>query len=250
MKAHALKTVSNPSSAPGMVRETRDAPDKPGKITPNHDLKPGLPGIAPANEPFIGLISGVAPDPTIEIAPEPEPDFPDYPGQEGETLFRKLNLEKTSIDTGNRYIKLATHDGEPVATVSNMSEEDFIEFWAFDVWDALSAACLLFRLDISEIETGEDDEEAARKAAKVLYRMALRRPKWFGWMISENTVEGGDWMACVAFFGGKAAAVYAGVKLRRMEKKKARQIEDTTTPFLPGKGRARPDIKGEAQHAS
>jgi hypothetical protein len=246
MKTSALKMVRN-------ARPPQTSPDQSDRSEQSRPVGPGKPvsgpvetGFKPANDPFLGLVSGAAPDPTTEIPPEQEPVFPveTETGEEGERLFKRLNLETASRDTGNRYLELATRDGVPVATASNMSEEDFIEFWAIDVWDALSAICMLFRFNISEIETAQEDEEQARKGAKMLYRMALRKPKMFGWMISENTIEGADWMTCISFFGAKAAAIFFAVKARFMEKKrKAKEKaekEDTQTPFLPNKDRSGP----------
>jgi len=187
------------------------------------------------------LVSGHAPDISDELPTEAEPVFetsPDQPGL-GDTGFRKLNLSSASNDNTSRYLDVNAKG--VTVTVSNMAEAEFVEFWAVDVYEIMSSAFMLFRFDISEIETDEDELEQARKAAKNLYRMAKRRPKMFGWMLSETTLEGADWMMCVGFFGGKVAALIAGIKERRLEKKRKAlekaQNEDTTTPFMPPKNK-------------
>lgn len=240
MKASALKMVRN-TPAPVATSPDQSAPVEPVKPV----SEPVNTGISPANDPKIGVVYGSAPDPASEASVRPDSVFSD--DNVDNWTPKTLDLESANESIGPKYLEI---DG-PAATavVSNMEEADFIEFWSVDVYDAISGAFALFRVDISEIETEDDELEQARKAAKNLYRLAKRRPKVFGWMLSETTLEGADWMMCVGFFGGKVAALVAGIKERRLEKKqkaleKARG-EDTTTPFLKPKNQSGPVIEGE-----
>jgi len=240
MKTSALKMVRN-TSIPVETSIDQSTPVEPVKPV----SEPVDTGLAPANDPQMGVVYGSAPNPASEASVRPDPVFSDDDTDDWEP--KTLDLESANESVGPKYLEV---DG-PAATlvVSNMEEADFIEFWAVDVYDAISGAFALFRVDISEIETEDDELEQARKAAKNLYRLAKRRPKLFGWMLSETTLEGADWMMCVGFFGGKVAALVAGIKERRLEKKqkaieKARG-EDTTTPFLKPKNQSGPVIEGE-----
>ncbi len=215
MKTSALKLVRSP------VGEEQIAERPVPSVSPVKTV------LRPANDGLSGLISGKAPDPSSEIPVEPEPVFEIPSGDEAvPRQFKKVRLASAVNDNTSRYLDM---DGGSI-TVSNMEESDFIEFWAKDVWDTVSAvgSFPVFGLDLREIETGDDELEQGQKAAKHLYRLAHKYPKWLGWMISESTLDGGDVIMCAAFFGGKAMAVLAAFKEKkaeRLERKNQKLVE-------------------------
>ena len=233
----ALKLLSNKPSPPvaAVPPVTVAPPVEPVKVvaeTPVETPVPlvdvvesvPLPTPTPANDPFIGLVSGRAPDPTLEIPIENETlEVETIPEGEEEGPFRKLRFTDATSETRSRYIDVSSETGE--VTIGNMDEEDFIDFWAVDAWEILSSAIGIFRIDISDIETEEHEIAQGRKAAKHLYRLAHKYPTMLGWMLSSATLNGGDVMIVLAFFGGKAAAVAGAYRDHKAEKKQQNSIE-------------------------
>lgn len=205
------------------TRSTRKTEANPQKSTFREKRSESAPSasstriITPANDTNLSFISGAAPDPTREISVKPDPVFP--ASTESAETFRPKVLEMVTAneDTAPKYVDLDPETG--VITVSNATEEAFIQFWAFDVWEILASLAALFRVDISEIETDEDEIEQATKAARRLYNAAQRHPGWFGWMLSESTINGGDFLAVALFFGGKIAVIAHKINDSRKRKK-------------------------------
>ena len=209
MNPNALKLV------PAASRATSTGPNQSAPVEPV--AKPVFEAPKPANDPFLGLISGTAPDPSTEIPTGPEPARPVEDVEAEPWQPKVLDLDSAREETGPKYLDYDQRTG--TVTVSNMAEAEFVEWWAIDVWEAIAAIGAFvpaLGLDLSELRTNEADYDQARQAAKHLYKIALRNPKWLGWMISENTVSFGDWIFCVSFFGGKGLAVFSVI----MEKKR------------------------------
>lgn len=213
----ALKLLSSKPATPARPARPVEAVVK----TPLPPVDPVVdaPSASPnaANDALMGLVSGSAPDPTAEIPIEAEAVTTEaIPEGEEEGPFRKLKFTSQTSDTGSRYLDVNSETGE--ITVSNMGEEEFIEFWSVDAWEMLSGLAGMFRIDISEIETEDHEREQGRTAAKRLYRLAQKHPRWLGWMLSESTLNGGDMLVCVAFFGGKAGALFGAWRDRKEKK--------------------------------
>lgn len=203
--------------ATGEDQKTPFLPDRTGKTSQRAPVSPVVTGEKTA---LTALTSGPAPDPANEIAVHAEPGIEATP--EGETRFRHIAFETASNDNPIKYVDGNGETGE--VTISVTSEEDFIEFWSEDAWSALSGIARMFRLDLSAIETEEDEKGQGRKAAAHLWKLANRYPKWLGWMKSGVTMSGGDAIFCLAFFGGKASAVYGAWRDR--ETPSEHQIND------------------------
>ncbi len=191
----------------------------------------------PSAFPDSGLFSGVAPDPSQEFAPEPEPEIPELPESEtGRGRFRRLDLPTGSTESTIKYFDADTSTGEVGFKI--VDEEEFIEFWSVDAYEMVSDLFALIRIDLSDIKTDEDELEAGRKAAKHLWK-ASGKYKWLAWMRGEAIVSGGDLFIAAAFFLGKGAMAARAVKKMRAKK-----------PGKPVKRRRKPvTIEAEAQPA-
>lgn len=164
--------------------------------------------------------AGLAPSPEQEITVQPEPTLPTPPTDEtGETSgarFKRLLLASASNDNPVKYIDADTDNGT-VTVSASVDEETFIQFWSQDAYEIVSGLFGLFKIDMSEIETDEDEIEQGRKAAKHLWR-ASGRYKWLSWMRQEATINGGDLMLAMAFFAGKGMAVKTGLQNHKKKK--------------------------------
>ncbi|WP_417449534.1 hypothetical protein [Kordiimonas sp.] len=248
MQATALKFVASAKpttmATPPTTPATSTGPDR---LEPVRPVKPVVkPVIPPANDPFMGLISGTAPDPASEIPTGPDPVRPVEAESEATWQPKVLDLDSAREETGPKYLDMDARTG--TVTVSNMAEAEFVEWWAIDVWDAIAAIggfIPALNLDLSELRTKEEDYEQARTAAKHLYKIALRNPRMLGWMIADSTVALGDGIFCLAFFGGKALAIIAVIMEKKREwaeKKKAKK-----DPFRDQSNRSEPvQAKGGA----
>lgn len=174
-------------------------PEKPVST----DQKPPVSPVDTGKNPALSLLSsGPAPDPATEIPINPEPDVEKM--EEGENRFRHIAFDSASNDNAIKYVGGDVKTGKVKLSVT--TEAEFIEFWAVDAWEMLSGVAMLFRLDISDIETGEHELKQGKKAAKHLYKLAHKYPKVLGWMLAEATLSGGDVLICAAFFGGKVSS--------------------------------------------
>lgn len=229
MQTHALKLTSVPPSKPAQPVE----PVQP--VTPVKPAsKPVFTPPKPANDPFIGLVSGQAPDPASEIPTGSEPVLPVEPDDGPGWTPRVLDLESAKEDTGPRYLEVDAKGG--TVKVSNMAEEDFIEFWCFHVWDSVAAVGSLFGLDLEDICTDEEDREQAERAGRRLYKTA-QRSRYLGWMISESTSDAGDIVVVCAFFGGKALAIFKAIQQKKKEYQERKQAQKTgIKPVEPVEG--------------
>lgn len=244
MQVSALQTARKFGLSPPTATKPETGPDRSERFDPSGPVGPEIPvqnpvhtTQPPANDALLGLVSGPAKDPSSELGAGFEPKYA-VEQEGGGWQSKTLELESAAENIGPKYLEFDAKAA--TITAPAMDEADFIEFWAVDAWDALSGVFMMFRFDISEIETDDDELEQARKAAKNLYRLAKRRPKLLGWMLTESTLEGADWMMCIGFFGGKVAAVVAGIKERRKEKK--------ANALATGSDPSGPVIEGEAKH--
>ncbi len=217
--------------------------------------KPVNTAFTPANDPFLELVSGPAPDPSTEIPLEAEPAFAVPTGEE-ETprRFKTLSLQSASNDNGGkRYIEIDNDTGVPTS-INQMEEAEFIEFWAIDIWETIAdiSSFPILQMDLDELRTEEDDFDRARSSARHLYRLALKYPKWLGWMISEATVDGSDVLMAAAFFGGKAFIVLNVVKekLAARKEKKTKQLNTGTSGNKKRSDRSKTANEAEAAHAN
>lgn len=232
----ALDLISNKTGAP-VVPEIPVEPEKPVKTRPGVTFVPLEEDTQAANDPKPvipekGLFSGVAPDPSKEFAPEPEPDIPDLPeGEEGGNRFKRLDLGSSANDNKVRY--LDSDGSTAMVTASIATEEEFIEFWAVDAYEMVSDLFALFRIDLSDIQTDPDEVEQGRKAAKHLWK-ASGRYKWLAWMRSEATIGGGDLFISLAFFAGKGAMAVRAVKKHKAKSAQKQKIKKKTPPVIEG----------------
>lgn len=236
--AMALQSKPDEAEKPTQAEQPQPQP-RPTKV----DEKPTF----PANDPGISSIfDGEDIDPTnvIEFRPKSEIKIPEAEGERWKP--KVLDLVSANENSGPKYVDFDTE--ENIVSVGTVDEAEFVEFWAVDAWDALSFFGNMFKIDIHEIETDPEDHEQAFKAARHMYKMAQKYPKWFGWMRSEATINGGDWMAAAAFFGGKGIAVFKGVQERRQEK---RLLQAQAKKQIPAKaaqeGKAKPENQAEAK---
>ncbi|WP_417456164.1 hypothetical protein [Kordiimonas sp.] len=170
------------------------------------------------------LIVGRAPDPSAIIPPEPDPPVV---ANDNEPIFKLLKLDSANDGPSvSRYVDIDQATG--VVTAGVTSEESFIEFWAVEAWETASNIGTLFGKDLSAIETEEDEIDQGRRAAKHLYKLAHKYPRLLGWMLKESTIDGGDVLVCLAFFGGKGTALasaYSEGKKHRKRKSKDKIID-------------------------
>ncbi len=203
-------------------------PETPVKTGPGINFLPLdddiTPDIAPEPvAPVKGLFSAVAPDPTVEFPPEDRVEVPVAPdGETGTNRFKRLALASANNDNGERYIETDMETG--TTRLALVTEEEFIEFWSVDAYEMVSDLFALMRIDLSEIETDEDELEQGRKAAKHLWK-ASGRFRWMAWMRMESTVRGGDLFIAAAFFIGKGAMAVRAIKKHKAKKRAVAQAK-------------------------
>lgn len=188
------------------------------------------------DNPAFKIITGRAPDPLYEIPKERHIDLSFMkasvdengdPEPEDDTVngFKRLKVETIKPRSINSYVGIDTETGDITATL--VPESDFIDFWAKEAWDVLADMATIFKIDLEDIRTDDDDMEMGRKAAARLYKIAQKHPKYLGWMISEKTIEGGDMMVCAMFFGGKGMSCFNAWKEKRQKAQKAKIAHDS-----------------------
>ena len=136
--------------------------------------------------------------------------------------FKKLKLVSAMSENPIKYLDVDQQSGS--VSVDFVTEDDFIEFWCIDAWDALATALSIFRVDVSDIRTEEDEMDEARKSGARLYRIVTKHPKYLGWMASDEILDGSDLIICTLFFGGKIAALVKGWKKSRKSKKPTKNL--------------------------
>lgn len=211
-------SAASTESARGPVPESATSTQSTAEPTPS-----------PANDRFPGLISGEAPPVSAEMPPEPElTPIEAVPEGDEKRLFKRLDLVSNArSDQSSRYLDY-DNDNNTVTINPIMDEKKFVEFWAVDVWEVIAAIARSFGVDLSDIRTDDHEIEEAEKAAMRLYRMAQKHPKMLGWMISEKTLDGGDFILMITFFGGKFAVIGRKVMDSRKAKKQSAQSAKST----------------------
>jgi len=201
--------------------------------------------IHPANDGPIGFLSGTAPNPEFEIVVKPDPAFAEVAESANDWKPKTLELATATEERGNRYIDDEPEEDAP-AIKPQITENEFVEFWAIGAWDALTKFSGMFGLDLHELKTEPGEEDDGRAAAACLYKLALKYPNYLGWMLSPSTLIGGDLAIVAFFFGGKMLATMKGLK-QRGDARKALEASSEPKPPKPNK-RDRRTAKAKEKH--
>ena len=129
------------------------------------------------------------------------------PGQTGSEDYRSLKLAND-----NSAGQVLSYGEAPQKQETVMSQEDFIEFWGFDVWSiAAVPASMLSGKDLSGLVTTDEQRPVAENAMRALYKRACES-KYLRWMTASGTSTMADIMVMGQFAGLKVGAVMAALE--------------------------------------